>query len=366
MIPGAIAAAAARSRSIRFRCTRRSKRGAKPTTCGGASPSFFAGRGWRVRERIFGGTEWSFADKHDWARRGVLVAHAGFVIVAAGTTLYWARGFAGEFPLLTGETTQIARTGAIVRLETISTIRIAPIMTKSGMVYQPVDYVSHVVRHGQGRRSQDDDGSRQPSDRYRRHALLSGELRFRHALQRHARRKTGREPLQPHASRRRLVRSSRHQSHGAVRALHTDRRQAAGCRAPTRESTIRPSRSVPPRAATPSAKRSFRCERGSTSATVGASRRRSTRCTADSSIGTTRACRWWASAHSCCSTGLIISFYFLPARLYVRVETAAPGRSRVGVAATTVKGYDVFGSEFDRLAAHYAASSAARRRRIKV
>ena len=40
--------------------------------------------------------------------------------------------------------------------------------------------------------------------------------------------------------------------------------------------------------------------------------------------------------------GLIISFYFLPARLYVRVDPAGAGRSRVGVAATTVKGYDVF------------------------
>ncbi|MGC2651577.1 MAG: cytochrome c biogenesis protein ResB, partial [Candidatus Cybelea sp.] len=40
---------------------------------------FFASRGWRIRERIFGGIEWSFADKHNWARRGVLIAHAGFV-----------------------------------------------------------------------------------------------------------------------------------------------------------------------------------------------------------------------------------------------------------------------------------------------
>ncbi len=49
--------------------------------------------------------------------------------------------------------------------------------------------------------------------------------------------------------------------------------------------------------------------------------------------------------------GLIISFYFLPARLYVRVDEVAPQRSRVGAAATTVKGYDVFANEFTRLAA---------------
>jgi hypothetical protein len=47
--------------------------------------------------------------------------------------------------------------------------------------------------------------------------------------------------------------------------------------------------------------------------------------------------------------GLIISFYFLPARIYVRIEEAGAHRSRVGAAATTVKGYDVFESEFSRL-----------------
>jgi cytochrome c biogenesis protein len=48
-------------------------------------------------------------------------------------------------------------------------------------------------------------------------------------------------------------------------------------------------------------------------------------------------------------TGLIISFYFVPARLYVRVDDAGAHRSSVGLAATTVKGYDVFESEFARL-----------------
>ena len=47
--------------------------------------------------------------------------------------------------------------------------------------------------------------------------------------------------------------------------------------------------------------------------------------------------------------GLIISFYFLPARLYVRVDDLGSDRCRVGVAATTVKGYDVFANEFARL-----------------
>jgi hypothetical protein len=47
--------------------------------------------------------------------------------------------------------------------------------------------------------------------------------------------------------------------------------------------------------------------------------------------------------------GLIISFYLLPARIYLRVDEEGPQRCRVGAAATTVKGYDVFESEFERL-----------------
>ena len=101
-----------------------------------------------MRERLFGGIEWSFADRHNWARRGVLVAHAGFVIIAAvGTTLYWARGFSGDLATLTGQTSQVAQTRALIRLDDFA-YKIAPIMTKSGMVYQPIDYVSRVTVTG--------------------------------------------------------------------------------------------------------------------------------------------------------------------------------------------------------------------------
>ncbi len=48
--------------------------------------------------------------------------------------------------------------------------------------------------------------------------------------------------------------------------------------------------------------------------------------------------------------GLVISFYFLPARLYVRVEPAPQGCT-VGMAATTVKGYDMFETQFTELVA---------------
>ena|SRR6185437_4717847 len=58
-------------------------------------------------------------------------------------------------------------------------------------------------------------------------------------------------------------------------------------------------------------------------------------------------------------TGLIVSFYFLPARLFVRVDPLAPQRCLVGVAATTVKGYDVFENEFARLVVALTQDAAA-------
>jgi hypothetical protein len=48
--------------------------------------------------------------------------------------------------------------------------------------------------------------------------------------------------------------------------------------------------------------------------------------------------------------GLMISFYLLPARLFVRVDPGPEG-SRIGLAAMTVKGYDIFERQFNDLAA---------------
>ena len=103
---------------------------------------FFAARGWQIRKRELGGEEWTFVDKHNWARRGVLVAHVGFVIIAAGTTIYWATGYSGTFSVLSGQTATIPQSQATVALEQFG-FRIDPIATKTGIVYQPIDYVSH-------------------------------------------------------------------------------------------------------------------------------------------------------------------------------------------------------------------------------
>src|ERR1700682_4369018 len=96
--------------------------------------AFFRSRGWQVRKRPFGGTEWTFADKNNWARRGVLVAHAGFVIIAIGTTIYWAKGYSGTFAVLSGETATIPENGARIALDRFA-YAIEPIRTKAGLVY---------------------------------------------------------------------------------------------------------------------------------------------------------------------------------------------------------------------------------------
>ncbi|MBV8726664.1 MAG: cytochrome c biogenesis protein ResB [Candidatus Eremiobacteraeota bacterium] len=108
---------------------------------------FFRRRGWQIRNRELGGTEWTFADRHDWARRGVLIAHLGFVIIATGTTIYWALGFSGEKAVLTGQTVSIPRANVKLTLRDFQ-YRIEPIATKGGIVYQPIDYVSHVTVAG--------------------------------------------------------------------------------------------------------------------------------------------------------------------------------------------------------------------------
>jgi cytochrome c biogenesis protein len=105
--------------------------------------AFFAQRGWLVRKREHGGIEWTFADKWNWARKGVLIAHVGFVLIAAGTTLYWAFGYSGQTTILAGSAVTIPENGTRFALDHFR-YRIDPIQTKSGIVYQPIDYVSDV------------------------------------------------------------------------------------------------------------------------------------------------------------------------------------------------------------------------------
>ena len=131
--------------------------------------AFFAARGWQVRKRAFGGTEWTFADKNNWARRGVLVAHVGFLIIAIGTTIYWAKGYSGQFAVLSGQTATIPQNGATHRARALR------------------------LPH---RSDRDESGHRLPADRLRlrREGHRPGRRRARrgHSRQRAVRRRTAR------------------------------------------------------------------------------------------------------------------------------------------------------------------------------
>jgi cytochrome c biogenesis protein len=309
---------------------------------------YFASRGWRVRHRLFEGTEWSFADKHDWARRGVLVAHAGFVIIAAGTALYWARGFSGEVALLTGETAAISQTGAVIRLDDFA-YKIAPTQTKSGMVYQPVDYVSRVTVTGK-------DGTAKHltvrvnhpidvDDTLYYQASYGFGMRFLVTHNGVVDRDTSGRTLQEGDS---LALPGSQRSFSYERFVPTVDKQSG---MPTAD----------PRVNDPAVVLSV-SQSGSTlgEALV----------PLNSWIDLGGGWRLIPKRYVLYSgfqyrhdpgvplvgigafvllAGLVISFYFLPARLYVRVDRQGDGGSTVGLAATTVKGYDVFESEFGHL-----------------
>ncbi|MEO6835062.1 MAG: cytochrome c biogenesis protein ResB [Candidatus Tumulicola sp.] len=310
--------------------------------------AFLTARGWQVRERTFGGIEWTFADKHNWARRGVLVAHLGFVIVAAGTTLYWARGFSGETAVLTGGAVEIPQTHAVLRLDGFA-YKIAPIMTKSGMVYQPIDYVSHVMVTG------NDGIPKHETVRVNHPIDVDGTLYYQASYG------FGMKFLVTHRGRRVAALSDRTLLEGeSFEIPGTQRSVLYGRFVPTvdRQSGMP---APDPRVNNPGVVVSVT--------------------QAGNSLGDALVpLHTWVDLGDgwqvtpnryvlysgiqyrydpgvplvgigafVLLAGLIVSFYFLPARLYARVDEAGPRNSRVGLAATTVKGYDVFENEFGRL-----------------
>ncbi|MFZ0031167.1 MAG: cytochrome c biogenesis protein ResB [Candidatus Cybelea sp.] len=307
-------------------------------------------RGWQIRERLFGGVEWSFADKHNWARRGVLVAHAGFVIVAAGTTLYWARGFSGELALLTGSTTQVDRTKALIRLDDFS-YKIAPIMTKSGMVYQPVDYVSHVTVTGR------DGMPKHMTVRVNHPIDVDGTLYYQASYGFGMKFDASRNGRRDAAlSNRTFLEGDSLDLPGTQRSLLYERF------APTIDKqTGMPT--ADPRVNDPGVV--LAASQAGSSLGEGVVPLGKAVDAGDGWRVTPRRYVLYSGLQYrydpgvplvgigafVLLAGLVISFYFLPARLYLRVDQVGPQRARVGAAATTVKGYDVFATEFGRLAA---------------
>jgi cytochrome c biogenesis protein len=309
---------------------------------------FFTAGGWFVRKRELGGEEWTFADKHNWARRGVLVAHIGFVIIAAGTTWYWAQGFSGETAILAGTSATISQTGAQIALDRFN-YRFDPIHTKAGLVYQPVDYVSHVRYVGK------DGVMRNATIRVNHPLDIDGTLYYQAAYGYGVQFLLTKDGLPASFSPASLLKEGEAFPVGGGRELEYD--QFVGTVDPK---TGRPS--ADPRPNNPAVV--VRMIEGGTAVASGL-------IPIGSSIDLGGGYRLSVPAFRIYSglqyrydpgmglvatgafvllTGLCIAFYFLPARLYVKL-TGSGRNWVVGIAATTVKGYDVFEEQFREIVA---------------
>ncbi|MBV8433739.1 MAG: cytochrome c biogenesis protein ResB [Candidatus Eremiobacteraeota bacterium] len=310
--------------------------------------AWFAERGWQVRDRVFDGVEWTFADKHNWARRGVLIAHLGFVIIAAGTTIYWARGFSGETAVFSGQAVDVPETHAVIRLDDFH-YTIQPIMTKSGIVYQPIDYVSHVTVTGK------DAVPRKEVVRVNHPIDVDGTLYYQSSYG------FGMRFVVTHDGRTVPGLPGRVLFEGESFDI------PATARSVTYERFVP---TVDKQSGLPSADPRVNDPAVALGATENGQSLGDALFALGSSVDLGEGWRVVPERYVLYSGfqyrydpgiplvgigafvllgGLIVSFYFLPARLYVRVDEDGPGRSRVGMAATTVKGYDVFSNEFERL-----------------
>lgn len=321
---------------------------------------FFRSRHWQIRKREYGGVEWTFADRHNWARRGVLVAHIGFVIIAAGTSIYWAKGFAGDRAVLVGQTIDVPHSQSTIRLNRFN-FKISPIMTKGGMVYQPTDYVSQVTvanQRGQVRNetirvnhpidiggtlfyqssygfatrllvSHDGVPDRALSDK----AYLTGDVLTIPGTQRQVQiaqfvptvdRQTGQPAADPRVN------------NPAVALSVVDNGQQAGAALVPFKTWIDVGGGwrITPQSYLFVSGLQYRYDPGVPLVGIGA---------------------------FVLLAGLVISFYFLPARLFVRIDPAASAHAdaslwNIGLAATTVKGYDMFEKQFNDLIAEFDAA----------
>ncbi len=311
--------------------------------------AFFRSRGWNVRKREFGGVEWTFADKHNWARRGVLVAHAGFVIIAAGTTIYWAKGFSGDEAIITGQTVSVPHTQTSIKLDGFS-YKITPIITKSGMVYQPVDYVSRVTATGS-------DGIARTAIIRVNHPLnVDGVLYYQSSYGFAMRFRVTHDGVRVPALTNRDYLTG-----DAIDLPGTQRSVAVAQFVPTVD-RLNGQPSADPRINNPAVFLQI-FDNGQASGAglvpmkssidVGGGWRivpeqyllvSGIQYTHDPGVALVGIGAFVLLA------GLMISFYLLPARVFVRIDRA-PGGSRIGLAATTVKGYDIFERQFNDLAA---------------
>lgn len=318
--------------------------------------TFFRKRGWSVRKREFGGVEWNFADQHNWARRGVLVAHIGFVIIAAGTTLYWARGFAGDAAVITGQSVEIPQTHAILRLNSFA-YKIQPVATKGGLVYQPIDYVSHVTAIGK---------SGIPKNyivRVNHPINIDGTLYYQASYG------FAMKFLVMHNGRRIDSLSNKIYEEGDTLTIPDTQEQLQYARFVPTVNPVTGTPSADPRVNDPAVV----LDDFSAGAPNGAALvPLHTRVALGHGWSVTPQKYILYSGFEyrydpgvplvgigalVLLAGLIISFYFLPARLYVRVdELPSTQCCAVGLAATTVKGYDIFETQFRELLVEFSSA----------
>lgn len=317
---------------------------------------FFVKRGWQVRNREFDGTEWTFADKHNWARRGVLIAHIGFAIIAAGTTVYWAKGFSGDSAVLVGQTIDVPHHNATLRLNNFN-FKIQPIMTKSGMVYQPIDYVSNVTVVG-------DNGVPKNETIRVNHPIDIGGTLFYQASYGFAL-----KFLVTHDGTRSAALSDKTYFTGDSITLPGSQRQIQVMQfVPTVDrQTGQPS--ADPRINDPAVALAV-AEGGQTAGAALVPMKTwidvgdGWRVTPQQYVMVSGLQYRYDPGVPLVGigafvllAGLVISFYFLPARLFVRVQSAPQGCT-VGLAAMTVKGYDIFETQFGELVADLRKSLA--------
>jgi cytochrome c biogenesis protein len=312
--------------------------------------SFFRARGWSVRNKEFGGIEWSFADKFNWARRGVLVAHLGFVIIAIGTTIYWARGFSGESAVLTGQSVEIPQTRALLRLDTFG-YTIQPIATKSGIVYQPIDYVSHVTVTG-------NDGVPKGYTVRVNHPIdVDGTLYYQAAYG------FGMRFLVTHGGKSDSALSDRVLMEGDALDIPGTQRSLRYDRFVPTVDKVTGQPGPDPRVNDPATALSA-FDGGQALGTVLVPLKTWIDLGGGWRVTPQRYVMYSGFQYRydpgmplvgvgafVLLAGLVIAFYFLPARLYVRVDQESDGTSTVGIAATTVKGYDIYETQFAELIA---------------
>jgi cytochrome c biogenesis protein len=114
-----------------------------------AIDAFARRQGFAARTQEIAGEHWVFADKQKWARYGVLVAHVGFAVIAAGVFIGWLSGYKGELQIYSGQTVDVPRANLAVTLDKFIG-RFEPVQTNAGVMYQASRFQSDIRVAGGG------------------------------------------------------------------------------------------------------------------------------------------------------------------------------------------------------------------------